>query len=961
MQRSDAPATLRGLVAWFVLLAGELVAPSAVLADEPDSGIYLVRRVHDLKFAGGTLEDLVEPAAPVDQPRDRPADLWLAGMVDLSVWIDGEGELFLDRPELAGGGPFNPGFSEVEPDDVVVIRLPKPRAGVTGHLVGPRPGRPAGTDPVRLAFTLDGAKSDAGAAERFRRAKVQHYVRLLMRGGPGTAWYGHQIRASNPGGAVPPILNGFATRRGPDDTYALLSGGRALSENLQLDRVLIERPGGNAPAAADAKPVRLDTIPGITVAEIDWTARLAGKTPALDPLAKLIPADQHALFVPDLKAAGTLLALERRWGGLPLLALAASSGEDQGVVARYEQQLGLARADLATLAERGLVSGLALTGSDPYFADGTDVAVLLQTDQPDALLAWVRERIAAIPDAEAIEGTVADDVRWTGKRSAQGRVRTHAAALDGAVVVTNSLTQLSGIAAAARGKSPALATAPEYRFFRDRYPRGAAGEAALLVLTDATIRRWCGPKWRIAQSRRLRAAGALAEAQAASLDAVVQSAGRPEGLKSPETDVDLGELTWGPGGVGSTIYGLPGALTPIAELPMETVTPIEAAAYGRWRDTYQSNWRGVFDPIAVRISESGGTLGADVTVMPLIVGSSYRELIGIIGDAKIAAGAGDPHPEAVLHAVLAVDPKSQLLRQGDQSFRQMTQAPARVGLTWIGPTVAAYADEDPFWAELAGAEDLNAFLNREWTRLPVGVHVDSGNPVTMALFLTSLRAFAQQSAPDTLTWTTLPHGEKSYVRISAPAGAVPTPRPLNLYYATTPRGLMITLSEPMVQRFLDRQAAPAPVAGAGSAWLGESLAARATPAALERIGGLSRRSVRERLRSQSWANLAILNEWRRLYPDRDPVAVHREVWGVTLVCPGGGSYVWNDTWHTMESTAFGHPGAPKPGPELPQALTGLAGARFGITLGDGGLRGRVELDPAPSPAAAPEAAPAAKP
>ena len=51
-------------------------------------------------------------------------------------------------------------------------------------------------------------------------------------------------------------------------------------------------------------------------------------------------------------------------------------------------------------------------------------------------------------------------------------------------------------------------------------------------------------------------------------------------------------------------------------------------------------------------------------------------------------------------------------------------------------------------------------------------------------------------------------------------------------------------------------------------------------------------------------------------PDRDPVAVHEAAWGATLVDPGGGTYVWNAGWETMESTVFGHPGEPKHGHEL---------------------------------------------
>jgi hypothetical protein len=42
---------------------------------------------------------------------------------------------------------------------------------------------------------------------------------------------------------------------------------------------------------------------------------------------------------------------------------------------------------------------------------------------------------------------------------------------------------------------------PEYKFFRSRSERGE-DETAFLLLSDATIRRWTGPRWRIASSRR---------------------------------------------------------------------------------------------------------------------------------------------------------------------------------------------------------------------------------------------------------------------------------------------------------------------------------------------------------------------------------------------------------------------------------------------------------------------------
>src|SRR5438477_62354 len=82
----------------------------------------------------------------------------------------------------------------------------------------------------------------------------------------------------------------------------------------------------------------------------------------------------------------------------------------------------------------------------------------------------------------------------------------------------NSPYQLGRLVSAAKGKTAALASQDEYTFFRSRYAKGDKDETAFLVLTDATIRRWCGPRWRIGSSRRTQVAAVLAEMQAAHLE-----------------------------------------------------------------------------------------------------------------------------------------------------------------------------------------------------------------------------------------------------------------------------------------------------------------------------------------------------------------------------------------------------------------------------------------------------------
>ena len=80
------------------------------------------------------------------------------------------------------------------------------------------------------------------------------------------------------------------------ETYELFTGGRAMSENLQLDRVLPR-------VQPNETPVKLDSLTGITIQEIDWKPLIKDAKPKLDPLAGMIPADQHVVFFPTFQAA----------------------------------------------------------------------------------------------------------------------------------------------------------------------------------------------------------------------------------------------------------------------------------------------------------------------------------------------------------------------------------------------------------------------------------------------------------------------------------------------------------------------------------------------------------------------------------------------------------------------------------------------------------------------------------
>lgn len=899
---------------------------------------------------------LVEGKLPVPQESLDWRRYQFRELLQPYVILEGPGEAYL-RP---WGNDIPLAFGSLSESELnaarVLIRAPRDKE-VLGRLVVPNADL---TGMVEVRFSVPASAAREDVKNVFYETKHAYYESLLARGIPGGAWFRHQARLAK-AELHQPAEETQAGRRPRVDrsdeltrTYELFTGSRAMSENLQLERALLVRP-------SNEKLVKVDSLSGITINEIDWEPLLKDAQPKLDRLARYVPADQHVILFPSF-AAALAIADETSQHDTPVLRLAQPQTENARVVDRYQTQLGLPMSTIARLLGPQVVQSVALTGSDPYFSAGTDVAVLFESPQPTVLENLLLGRIALaaakVPEAKPISGEVAGQ-KYRGFVSPDRTMSSYLAQLDGVVVVSNSTYQLGQLAKAHREEASTIAALPEFRFFRTRYVLGDREETALVFLSDATIRRWCSARWRIADSRRTRARAVLAELQAWQLDALVKGTAKPGPIHSDLPLEDAGELLLTPSGVRSTTLGSLGFLTPIGEMALDEVTEAEANAYERWRDGYQQNWSWGFDPIALRISLSKEKAAADMTVMPLILNSQYRELATLSEGGKLEATAGDPH-DALAQFVVALNRESPLFKQGENFAAQMGQA---VSLGWVGRWATLYVDDDPFWKEWQGKTEADWL--RHVGRLPVALGIEAGNPLKLAVFLTSARAFIEQTSPGLTRWESLKYQDQPYVRITPVKGRMAMPdelagEELAIYYTTVGGVLTITPNEAILQRTIDRALAQEKEPAAANAapskpgpWLGNNVALRVDRKILEVVNAFHHDRYQQLMQQQCWANLPILNEWKRLYPERDPVAVHQQIWGVELLCPGGGKYVWNEKFRTMESTVYGHPGEPKEGPPAPPVLSSFTAGSFGLTFEHKGLRARVELErPQGSPAEA---------
>ncbi len=568
------------------------------------------------------------------------------------------------------------------------------------------------------------------------------------------------------------------------------------------------------------------------------------------------------------------------------------------------------------------------------------------------------EGAASAPRSKKVNGKLSG-VPFQGVITPDRSVCSYLAAIDDTrLVVTNSKVQLERLIKTSKGDIPSIASLDEYVFFRDRYKIGQANETAFLVLSDDTIRKWCGPRWRIADSRRTRAAAAMMEIQAQVMAKSPDGKLKPSTYTGPLPLPGMGKIHVTPNGVTSSVYGSLEFLTPICELPMTKVTKGEAEAYEWFRKNYQNRWQQYFDPIAFRFFMTEDAMELDLSVRPVISNGAYPAFMEVAGQVELYSTDGDPHKETILHFIMALDPQSRQMRELNGFATMATPKLGANSLSWLGQWVSFYVDQSPFWAELEAAvasgdmRSAERFMEANYNRLPLALQIGVSNGLKLSLFLSALRGFIQQTGPGLTTWENFTHKGLPYVRIQAnntrPRGRERDKEnkpEFEIFYSAAPDALVISLNEDTIKGYLQRVADTA--AGKSTdhsrvveSWLGKSMCLKIRNTMLKSMRVMYGSTLRTVFQQRAWANIAILNEWRRRFRQSDPLQFHRRYWQTLLVCPGGGEYIWNETFQTMESTIFGHPGQPKISKFFTDPLEKIYEAQLGLTFEDNGLRAR---------------------
>ena len=400
-------------------------------------------------------------------------------------------------------------------------------ADLTGRLYVPKRDL---SGMIEIDFKIPPSDADEKYRHDFYAAEAFHYGQLVREQRPGNARFRHESRKARErwkelieAATIPGMNNVQVTsQRTEVNAYDLFSGGCAVSENLQIDR--------SQPAAKrDPATVAVDSLEGISIAAIDWSQYLrCAAVPTLDPLAAEIPENQHALFFPTFAKLIEVIDEAVRQGATAL-QFGSPRSQDQRVRQRDERQLCLsqfgacaafgAEADpqrgrdrLRSLFRHGNRRGDSLRSG---FARGIERAACRARDGGRHCRCAVRNQ-----STENWKCTAARRFPIKACALPIEKVCSYVARLGNVVVVTNSLVQLQHLADV-QNHCAADRRLAGIQILLARYKLGSGDESAFLFISDATIRRWCGPKWRIASSRRTRDMAVMYDLQADMLDKLV--------------------------------------------------------------------------------------------------------------------------------------------------------------------------------------------------------------------------------------------------------------------------------------------------------------------------------------------------------------------------------------------------------------------------------------------------------
>ena len=585
-------------------------------------------------------------------PDPEAKRLWLRIVkhkADYAFFVSVDGEQF--RP--CGRLPFDPTGALNAPSSIGLFAIngpdsTAPRLDAAFDFVEVRRATPIQSP---LAWTRDEALKQL---QLYPRDPYLQYVALQLARREG--------RLPETSNRVRSIVGRQADRRRTQmndaDLFSIFTGALAVQESLQLDEVGGEisgqRPTPPRAALGDAVPV--SELVGPSVKSHPWKEMLADRRPEVSPLAQSVPDDFYFVLFRSVNKLFEVMTSSDLWS-THLLNQSVQDARTQLLGQRVQRELGIKVDESLSRLYADTVEEVAVTGSDLFVSEGSDLTILFQLKQPAPFRAQMDSVLAdLVKTMPGIERTLT---------IMRGVPVEHLSTIDRSINVfsaypspelhvrSNSPVALERVLAAIKGENAdgaavtRLGDTDEYKYIRTLMKRGAAEEDGFVYLSDPFIRRMVGAEVKLTERRRMLCYNHLRMIGHASLMYATERGKAPEsldGLVGSEClplDFGSGQLGCPDGGEyrlgedGHTgvcsHHGHTHWMTPCCEIPVSEATASEGQLYQEFVDNYNTYWTTFFDPIALRIQATPERYRIETIVLPLIDNTVYASLASVLG------------------------------------------------------------------------------------------------------------------------------------------------------------------------------------------------------------------------------------------------------------------------------------------------------------------------------------------
>ncbi len=536
------------------------------------------------------------------------------------------------------------------------------------------------------------------------RQQNEHFARLLEYY-PHETFFQYCLLQSQAryGVEPPPIPKRMPTRDSLETgLYKVFSGSLAIQESLQRQTL------SAAPELGDYDR-HISTLQPPQLRSLDFKKLLQEKRerenvePQLHEIAKLVPGDQYFVHFNSMKSLGEAIDLSSQWGD-NLLRPYTLTAQDNRLQARLEEQLGLRRRDLERLFADGAATEVAITGSDPYLLDGTDVTMIFRiVDEPaftKAAVGWAAEAKQRHPELVERDFNYRGHqvtVRYTNDRVVSSFITKH----NDYLIYSNSHRAIRRIVDTTLSEGDSLYSAADYRYVTTILPPVAADDSGYYFASQEFIKRVVGPEAKISQKRRVQCFNNLVMQNNASLFFRLEYGRSPKSLSemiekrfiAPQKivcphggayafDVDGDTCT-------CSLHNRLRYLTPNAELTVLNVSAEEAAEYDRYKSRYQSFWQKLFDPIATRITIDR-RVRLETCVLPLANSSIYSDFRESVDNNAQPINVSRIAPSAVASLVIVPGRENtgRFLKMIPGVAEVIQEDPTLTDLNWLGDSVS---------------------------------------------------------------------------------------------------------------------------------------------------------------------------------------------------------------------------------------------------------------------------------